>query len=916
MLYTTSIIEQRARKKWADRNIYSVSNQSDKPKYYILDMFPYPSGEGLHVGHPLGYIATDILARYKRHKGFNVLHPMGFDAFGLPAEQYAIETGQHPAITTEKNISYYKKQLENLGFSYDWSREVNTAYPSYYKWTQWCFMQLFNHYYDDQLQKAVPIAQLIKTFERSGDKNFSAEEWTSFSEKEQSAILMQYRLAFIDYTEVNWCEALGTVLANDEVINGRSERGGHLVTKKKMRQWSLRITKYAERLLQNLNSVDWSDSLKEQQRNWIGKSEGAEVEFELAENPGELPPIKIFTTRPDTIFGATFMVLSPEHEMVHSITSPEQKETIEAYIDYCKSRSDIERQSEKKVTGAFTGSYCIHPFTKKNIPIYIAEYVLVGYGTGAIMAVPSDDERDQKFAAKFDIEVIQVVDKSAYPNAQMGDKLGKIIHSDFLNGLSVKEAISVMCEKIEALHIGHRKVNFKLRDANFSRQRYWGEPFPVIWKNDIPYLVDEKSLPIVNPPVDDFKPSPEGGSPFSRNKTWVNEIEGYTRETDTMPGFAGSSWYFLRYMDPHNENELVSKDAVDKWGQVDFYLGGSEHAVGHLLYSRFWNNFLFDIGRVPFQEPFKKLVNQGMIQGRSNLVYRSLTDTNLFISKGLVDAYSDGCTPIHVNVNMVENDELDIDKFKAWREDYAQAKFLLEDGKMHCGWEVEKMSKRYFNVVNPDDMVAKYGCDCYRMYEMFLGPIEMSKPWNTNGIDGVAKFLKKYWQLHYDEQGNSIIQHIEPTRDEYKILHKTIKKITDDIERFSLNTCISSFMICVNELQALKCSKANILRELAILLSPFAPHIAEIVWEEFNTDQSVVEQAFPIANDSYLIENDFEYPISINGKTRTKILMALSLTEGEVHQIVKADEHIIKWCEGKEIKKIIFVKGRMINIVV
>jgi leucyl-tRNA synthetase len=914
MIFNTAAIEANARKKWKDLDVYKVSNQSPKPKYYILDMFPYPSGSGLHVGHPLGYVATDIFARYKRLKGFNVLHPMGFDDFGLPAEQYAIETGQHPKITTEKNVAYYKKQLKNLGFSYDWSRQVNTSHPDFFKWTQWGFMQLFNTYFNDQEQKAKPIEQLVKKFEKDGGNGFSAAVWNSMSEKEQSDVLMQYRLAYVAYAEVNWCEALGTVLANDEVINGKSERGGHPVTKKRMRQWFLRITQYADRLLTNLDGLDWPDSLKDMQRNWIGKSEGAELNFSI-EGLADIQ-LKIFTTRPDTIFGATFMVIAPEHPLVDQLVTDTEKKTVHEYIEYCKSRSDIERQSEKKVTGAFTGAFAIHPFTGAKLPIYLAEYVLVGYGTGAIMAVPADDERDKLFAAKYQLPVIEIVDKSEFPNAVVGDKVGRMIHSDFLNGKTVKEAIPIMIDQIETMGIGKRKINFKLRDANFSRQRYWGEPFPVLWKNDIPYLLAPSELPLINPEVDEFRPSEDGSSPLARNQQWVHEHSGYTRETDTMPGFAGSCWYFLRYMDPHNENALASKEAIDYWGQVDFYLGGSEHAVGHLLYARFWNNFLCDIGIINFQEPFKKLVNQGMIQGRSSIVYRSIKDSNKFISKGLIEQVEGGVTPIHVDVNIVHNDILDIEAFKTWREEYAHAEFVLEGGQYICGWEIEKMSKRYFNVVNPDDMVAKYGCDCYRMYEMFLGPVELSKPWNTNGIDGVAKFLRKYWNLYFDEQGEWIVSEEEPTKEEYKVLHKTIKKISDDIERFSMNTCISTFMICVNELGALKTHKKEILQPLAILLSPFAPHIAEYIWSHMEPYGSCVDAAFPVFNQEFVTEREFDYPVSINGKTRTKLLLSLELSAEQVEQMIASNDLIAKWLEEKPIKKVIFVKGRMINIVV
>lgn len=943
MQYQTAQIEENARKKWNAFDVYKTSNDFSKPKYYVLDMFPYPSGAGLHVGHPLGYVASDIFSRYKRQKGFNVLHPMGFDAFGLPAEQYAIETGQHPAVTTDACIEIYKKQLDNLGLSFDWSREVKTCAPEYVKWTQWIFIQLFNSCYCTADNNAQPLSVLIAQFEQYGNlktaafttytEKFTAQDWKSYSEKQQSDILMHYRLAYVDYAEVNWCEALGTVLANDEVVNGKSVRGGHPVERKKMRQWFLRITAYADRLLQNLEKIDWSESIKDQQRNWIGRSEGAEIDFQILDTRYEtqdvssdsnlesnilnLESIKVFTTRPDTVFGVTFMVLAPEHELVSKITTEAQKAEIESYLAYCKSRTDVDRQQEKKVTGAFTGAYVKHPFTGKNIPVYIAEYVLAGYGTGAIMAVPADDERDQRFAEKFGIDVIPVVDKSMYPNATLDDKLGKIINSDFLNGMEVKDAISLMCDRVDSLKIGKKKINFKLRDANFSRQRYWGEPFPILWKEGIPYTVKEQDLPIVNPPVDEFKPSKDGRSPLARNEAWVKEVAGYERETDTMPGFAGSSWYFLRYMDAQNPQVFVAEDAVKYWQQVDLYVGGSEHAVGHLMYARFWNMFLFDLGYVPTEEPFKKLINQGMIQGRSNFVYRSSVNPNIFVSKNKIEEYTEECNSIHVDVNIVHNDELDVEAFKKWRPEYENATFIAdENGKYICGWEIEKMSKSKYNVVNPDDVVSKYGADCFRMFEMFLGPVEMSKPWNTSSIEGVSRFLRKFWNLYYDENGQSKITNEVPTPEEYKILHKTIKKVTEDIERFSFNTAVSACMVCTNELAAIKCTKKDILKELVVVIAPMAPHIAENLWELFDNQVSVVNYSYPVYDESYLKESEIEYPVSINGKTRTKIVLPLDATAEAVEKLVKEGGIVDKWLDGKTVKKVIFVPNRMINVVI
>jgi leucyl-tRNA synthetase len=924
MQYRVNEIDQKAKAFWKEQRVYQVSNDTTKPKCYVLDMFPYPSGAGLHVGHPLGYVASDIYARYKRMQGFNVLHPMGFDSFGLPTEQYAIETGIHPKEATEKNITTYKKQIENIGYNYDWDREVVTSDPNYFKWTQWIFLELFGSIYCYENKCAYSINVLIKHFEEHGNHDntaftnkevpeFSAAEWNAYTEKEKSDILMSYRLAYVDYAEVNWCEALGTVLANDEVINGRSERGGHPVVKKQMRQWFLRISAYADRLLNNLEMVDFSPSLKEMQRNWIGKSEGALVDFAIENHSTSL---RVFTTRPDTIFGSTFMVVAPEHPLVSEITTDSCKAEIEDYISYCKSRNDIDRQAEKKVTGAFTGAYAVHPFNGKKLPIYIAEYVLMGYGTGAIMAVPAEDERDSKFAEKFDIEIIQIFDKTGLENPEIGDKKGTYINSDFLNGLEYEAGKALMLEKIETLQIGIRKVQFRLRDAGFSRQRYWGEPIPIIWKDEIAYPLPFEELPLVNPEVDVILPTNEGKSPLARNTAWVNEKEGYTRETDTMPAFAGSSWYFLRYMDNKNDQAFVNKELATYWNQVDVYVGGTEHAVGHLLYSRFFNNFLYDRGFISFEEPYKKLINQGMIQGRSNFVYRSLSNPNVFVSKGLADSYEGGTMPLHVDVNIVENDVLDIEKFKAWRAEFQQAEFVLENGTYNCGFEVEKMSKSKYNVVNPDIVIEKYGADCFRMYEMFLGPIELSKPWNTAGIEGVSKFLRRFWNLYLTEEGESKVVKEPATKEELKTLHKLLKKLHEDISNFSFNTSVSAFMIAVNELQALKCSKYEILEPMVRAICPFAPHTAEILWQAIGGEGSVIHASFPSFDASILVENDFEYPVSINGKMRVKISLPLEMSQDDLQNQVLANEVVQKWMEGNALKKFIFVKGRMVNLVV
>ena len=939
MEYQPWEIEKNWLAYWKKHEIYKVENDTTKPKFYVLDMFPYPSGSGLHVGHPLGYIASDIFSRYKRMKGFNVLHPMGFDAFGLPAEQYAIQTGKHPAQTTKENIARYKEQLENIGFCYDWSREVNTSDPKFYRWTQWIFMQLFNAWYDKKANKTKHIDELIAIFKAEGNVNieaattneiiFHAETWNALSEKEQQQILMQYRLAYQGFSDVNWCEELGTVLANDEVVNGVSVRGGYPVVKRPMRQWFLRITSYAQRLLEGLEEVDFPESLKEMQRNWIGRSEGASVRFQISDFriQNEEAFIEVFTTRPDTIFGATFLVLAPEHPLVKQLTTPEQEKEISDYITYVKSRSERERQSEVKVvSGAFTGSYVLNPFTKEKVPVWIGEYVLMGYGTGAIMAVPADDARDKAFAEKFNLPVVDIIDKSMYPGATIEDKVGKMINSHFLDGMEVKEAIKKVIDLVEEKGIGTRKINYRMRDAGFSRQRYWGEPFPVHYKEGNPYLLDESTLPVELPVLKEFKPTGTGESPLSTAKDWVKLEDGTLRETDTMPGYAGSSWYFLRYMDPHNENAFVSKEAQDYWKDVDLYIGGAEHAVGHLLYSRFWHKFFFDMGWVNTHEPYRKLVNQGMIQGRSSFVYK-VKGEHKFVSFNLKDQYV--TDPIHTDVYIVDNDKLDIEKFRVMYPDYKDAVFILEDengnpvlegegkGLYICGWEIEKMSKSKYNVVNPDDIIDEYGADTFRMYEMFLGPIEQSKPWNTNGIDGVYKFVKRLWRLFYDDKGVLLLSNDEPTKADLKVLHKTIKKVTEDIERFNFNTCISTFMICVNELKDLNCNKRSVLEPLVLLLAPFAPFIAEELWQNVLLKKGSVHKAeFPVFNAAYLVEDNFEYPVSVNGKLRTKIEMPTKATQTEIEPVVLANEVIQKWLEGNAPKKIIFVPGRMVNVVV
>lgn len=913
MEYKFSHIENKWQKYWEENQTFRVENNSQKPKYYVLDMFPYPSGAGLHVGHPLGYIASDIYSRYKRLQGFNVLHPMGFDAFGLPAEQYAIETGQHPAITTEKNIQRYKEQLKNIGFCYDWNREVRTCDPEYYKWTQWIFLKLFNSWYNPETDKAEPIETLIKKFQISDYRfqiNKNEKLFSDLNEKEKSDILLDYRLAYLAWSDVNWCPALGTVLANDEVKDGKSERGGHPVIRKKMRQWFLRITAYADRLLYGLENLDWPLPLKEMQRNWIGRSEGALIDFKLEKYEHIL---KVFTTRPDTIFGATFMVIAPEHELVAKITTPGQEFKIKKYLEYVQSRSEVERQQEKSVTGEFTGAFALNPFTNKKIPIWIAEYVLAGYGTGAIMAVPSDDDRDHAFATKFGLEIIEVIDKSKYPGSTRDDKEGILINSGFINGMEVPVAIKAITAKAEEMGIGEGKINYKMRDAGFSRQRYWGEPFPIKYQNEFPITISEKELPVILPEVESYKPTGDGESPLATNLQWKKLPDGSIRETDTMPGYAGSSWYYLRYMEPKNENEFVSKEAEQYWKNVDLYIGGSEHAVGHLLYARLWHKVLFDLGYISTVEPFQKLINQGMIQGRSSIVYR-ITGTNQFVSQGLRAKYD--TTALHVDVNMVENDILDLEKFRNWRDEYSDVEFILEEGKYYCGYEIEKMSKRWHNVVNPDDVVAKYGADCFRMYEMFLGPIEQHKPWDTKGIEGVYRFLKKFWKLFHDEQFNFSVSSEKPAGNELKILHKTIKKIQEDTERFSFNTGVSNFMICINELSELKCSKRAILEPLVILIAPYAPHFAEELWSLLGNKPSVNDTQFPVFDKNFLVENVFTYPVSFNGKMRFKIDLPAGLSIAEIEKAALAHEQSQKWLEGKTPKKTIVVPGKIVNVVI
>ena len=922
MEYNFKEVEKKWQSYWQENKTYRVEVDPSKPKYYVLDMFPYPSGAGLHVGHPLGYIASDIYSRYKHLKGFNVLHPMGYDAYGLPAEQYAIQTGQHPAITTEKNIRRYREQMDKIGFSFDWDREIRTCDPEYYKWTQWTFIQMFNSFYCFDEQKAMPITELVKAFETVGtqglnvacgeEMDFTAEEWKNKSTKEQQEILLNYRLAYLADTMVNWCPQLGTVLANDEVKEGLSLRGGYPVVQKKMRQWSLRVSAYAQRLLDGLDNIDWSDSLKDIQRNWIGRSQGADVRFDVKDSDLKL---EIFTTRPDTIFGVSFMVLAPESDYVKPLTTPEQADAVAEYLDYVSKRTERERQTEvKKVTGVFTGSYAINPFTNEAIPIWISEYVLSGYGTGAIMAVPGHDSRDYAFAKHFNLPIVPVVDDGEGHDMSEGSydaKAGKMINSGIINGMEVKEAIAYIAGEVEKRGIGKSKINYRLRDAIFSRQRYWGEPFPVYYKDDLPYMLDESKLPLELPEVDKYLPTESGEPPLGRAKNWKTE-DGYPLELNTMPGFAGSSAYFLRYMDPHNNKALVDHEICNYWKNVDLYLGGSEHATGHLIYARFWNMFLYDLGVACEEEPFKKLINQGMIQGRSNFVYR-IQGTNTFVSVGLKDQYK--TTEIHVDVNIVKNDVLDQDAFRAWMPEYANAEFILENGKYICGWAIEKMSKSMFNVVNPDTIIEEYGADTLRLYEMFLGPLEFSKPWDTQGIDGVYKFLRKFWRLFQVGEDFSVSDET-PSREELKVLHKTIKKVEYDIENFSFNTSIPAFMICTNELTALKCNKRAILEPLVIALAPFAPHMAEELWSLLGHTQSITKESFPKWEEKFLVEDAFEYPVSFNGKVRFKLSMPLTATNADIEAAVKAAPESTKWLEGKEIKKLIIVPKKIVNIVI
>ena len=924
MEYNFKDIETRWQESWRKQELYKVSEDTSRPPYYVLDMFPYPSGAGLHVGHPLGYIASDIFSRYKRLRGFNVLHPMGYDAFGLPAEQYAIQTGQHPAKTTEVNTARYREQLDKIGFSYDWSREVKTCDAEYYKWTQWAFTELFQSYYDNKSAKAKPIAELVAHFELHGtagldvaqgeELSFDATQWQQMTKAEQSATLMNYRLAYLGDTMVNWCAALGTVLANDEVSEGLSVRGGHPVEQKLMRQWCLRVSAYAERLLNSLDSLEWTEALKETQRNWIGRSEGAEVKFPIS---GSEELVTVFTTRPDTIYGVSFMVLAPESELVSLLTTESQRAAVDEYLQATKRKTERERIADRRVSGVFSGSYAVNPITGKEIPIWISDYVLAGYGTGAIMAVPAHDSRDFAFARHFDLPIVQVVipegEEESNPSEwdeSKDSKAGTMVNSDLLNGLSVKEAQAKIKALITERGLGRVKVNYRLRDAIFSRQRYWGEPFPVYYKDGIAEVLPLEQLPLCLPEVDKFLPTETGEPPLGRAEGW-HTAEGYPYELSTMPGFAGSSAYYLRYMDPRNEQALVGKEANEYWRHVDLYIGGTEHATGHLIYSRFWNKFLFDLGAVCEDEPFRRLVNQGMIQGRSNFVYR-IKNTNTFVSFGIKDQYD--VQPIHVDVNIVSNDKLDLEAFKAWQPDFHNAEFILEDGQYVCGWAIEKMSKSMHNVVNPDTIIERYGADTLRFYEMFLGPLEQSKPWDTNGIDGVHRFLKKLWNLYWAGDNVKVTDEAA-SKDELKSLHKLIKKVTADIENFSFNTSVSAFMICVNELTSLATSKREILKPLLILLSPYAPHIAEELWHAIGEEGSVVTAEWPELNEAYLVEDNFTYPVSFNGKTRFMLSLPVTLTPQEVEAAVLSAPEAEKWLEGKTPRKVIVVPKRIVNIV-
>lgn len=924
--YNHRDIEPKWQAYWRANETFKASADSSKPKFYSLDMFPYPSGAGLHVGHPLGYIASDIVSRFKRNKGFNVLHPMGFDAFGLPAEQYAIETGQHPAITTKANIERYKEQLKNIGFSFDWDKEVQTCDSAYYKWTQWIFMQVFNSWYNYAAEKAEPIDSLITAFAANGNAGinaacdedtpaFSAEEWNGWGEAAQQNMLLKYRLTYLSETAVNWCPQLATVLSNDEVKDGFSERGGYPVVRKQMKQWSMRITAYAQRLLDGLEDIDWSEPLKEMQRNWIGKSIGAEMSFPVE---GHEQEIKVFTTRIDTIYGVTFLSLAPESDLVAQLTTADQKAEVEAYAEAASNRSERDRMMDvKTISGVFTGSFATNPFNGERIPIWVADYVLAGYGTGAVMAVPCGDQRDYDFAKHFGLPIVPVIKDADISEKADATKDGIMINSGILNGLTCREAIAKAIEFIEEKELGKGKINYRIRDAIFARQRYWGEPVPVYFKNDIPYLVDPADLPVILPEIDKYLPTEDGDPPLGRAENFTytppGESESYPLELSTMPGWAGSSWYWYRYMDAHNTERFVDKATQEYWGNVDLYIGGSEHATGHLLYSRFWNKILFDLGEVNQEEPFKKLINQGMIQGRSNFVYR-VKGTNQFVSKGLKHEYD--TIAMHIDISLCRNDELNLEGFKAWRPDLADAEFMLEDGKYHCGWEVEKMSKRYYNVVNPDDIVVRYGADTLRLYEMFLGPLEQFKPWNTNGIDGVRKFLGKLWRLFHNGQGEFEVSDAAPSKEELKSLHKTIKKGQEDIERYSFNTSVSSFMICVNELSAAKCNKRAILEDLIVVISPYAPHITEELWAMLGHTESIAIAPYPTYNEEYLKEDDHEYPISVNGKMRTKLSFPADMSKEDIQAEVMKNEVVQKWLDGKEPKKVIVVPKKIVNIVV
>ncbi len=931
MEYNFSNIEQKWRAFWSENKTFKVTEDESKQKFYILDMFPYPSGAGLHVGHPLGYIASDIYARYKRLQGYNVLHPMGYDSFGLPAEQYAIQTGQHPSITTSENIKRYRIQLDKIGFCYDWDREVRTSSPSYYKWTQWIFIQLFNSWYNPKTNKAENIKTLVDSLETEGSEGlnldsltgdiekemipFTAAEWCSFDEKKQREIIMHFRLAYLGDSYVNWCSALGTVLANDEVVNGVSERGGHPVERKLMKQWNMRITAYAQRLLDGLDCIEWSDSIKETQRNWIGKSEGASIRFPIV---GHSAQIEVFTTRPDTIFGVSFVTLAPEHDLVAQITTNQQQKEVMAYVEKAKNRSERERQADvNSISGVFTGAYVTHPFTNEPIPVWVGDYVLVGYGTGAVMAVPAHDERDFKFAGYFGIQYKEVIKQSNehdIKNAAWTEKEGVLINSDFLNGLSVKEAISKAIQEITNKEFGKGRINYRLRDAVFGRQRYWGEPIPIYYDEETPYAINQTDLPLTLPEVDKYLPTDDGEPPLARALDWTYSGQ-YEYEHSTMPGWAGSSWYFLRYLDPQNENEFVGKEKVEYWKNVDLYIGGSEHGTGHLLYARFWTMFLYDMGYIPFDEPFKKLINQGMILGRSSFIYLVIGE-NKFVTYSKKDHYK--CAPIHVDISLVDNDKLNIEGFRKWRPEYIDALFICEeDGSYLCGYEVEKMSKSKYNVQTPDELIEKFGADTLRMYEMFLGPVEQSKPWDTKGINGVHNFLRKLWRLFHDEQGNVNLSDEIPSKASLKTLHKTIKKMKDDLDRFSLNTGVSNFMICVNELTEQKCNNKQILNDLIIMLSPYAPHISEELWVILGNEAGTVSLAsFPFYDESYLVEANHVYPISINGKMRTKIELPTEMSSGEVEQVVLNHSDIIKWLDGNSPKKVIVVPGKIVNIVI